>query len=81
MIEANDIRYYGVLIDVCVLTYSESMPVILFKCQWYDERTMKKDENGFISVNTSTDRHKQNPFCLALMAKQVYYIDDPKSGS
>ena len=34
MIEAIDKTYYGVLLDVCVLKYPQSLHVVVFKCRW-----------------------------------------------
>ena len=48
--------YYGVLIDIIVLNYSDKYRYVLFKCQWVDVisgRWCKKDEFGFPLVNFS----------------------------
>ena len=37
-------------------------------------------DHGFLSVNTSTSQYESEPFILATMAKQVFYLDDPKEG-
>ena len=48
--------YYGVLIDIIELNYSDKYRYVLFKCQWVDVisgRWCKKDEFGFPLVNFS----------------------------
>ena len=48
------VTYYGVLIDIIELNYSDKYRYILFKCQWVDVisgRGFKKDEFGFPLVN------------------------------
>nr|XP_011468488.1 PREDICTED: uncharacterized protein LOC105352639 [Fragaria vesca subsp. vesca] len=60
------------------------MPVVLFKCRWFNtdpnfSRSMKMD-HGLLSVNTSTSWYEHAPFVLAIQAKQVFYLNDPKAG-
>ena len=46
--------YYGVLINIIELNYSDKYRYVLFKCQWIDiisGRGLKKDEFGFPLVN------------------------------
>ena len=48
--------YYGVLINIIELNYSDKYRYVLFKCQWVDfisRRECKKDEFGFTLVNFS----------------------------
>ena len=48
--------YYGVLINIIELNYSDKYRYVLFKCQWVDVisgRWCKKDEFGFPLVNFS----------------------------
>ena len=48
--------YYGVLIDIIELNYSDKYWYVLFKCQWVDiisGRGCKKDKFGFPLVNFS----------------------------
>ena len=48
--------YYGVLIDIIELNYSDKYQYVLFKYQWVDVisgRGCKKDEFGFPLVNFS----------------------------
>ncbi|KAJ9565527.1 hypothetical protein OSB04_001493 [Centaurea solstitialis] len=80
MIVADGVSYYGVLLQVVELNYPEAMPVVLFKCRWYDEENTKLDRS-LISIDTKTDCYKDSQFCLALHAKQVFYVDDPVFGN
>ena len=53
--------YYGVLIDIIELNYSNKYRYILFKCQWVDVisgKGCKKDEFGFPLLNFSRLIHK-----------------------
>ncbi|CAN6578520.1 unnamed protein product [Malus baccata var. baccata] len=59
--------------------------VILFKCLWFDtnphSRTSVKQDHGLLSVNTTKCWYNEDPYILATMAKQIFYLDDPKAGS
>jgi hypothetical protein len=66
----NGVMYYGVLLHVVELIYNGRMPVVLFKCRWYELSTVTED-NGLISVNTNTNSYRDDAYCLAIMAKQV----------
>ena len=65
--------YYGVLIDIIELNYSDKYRYVLFKCQWTDVisgRECKKDEFGFSLVNFSqlihmSDQLIDKPYVLA----------------
>ena len=48
--------YYGILIDIIELNYSDKYRYVLFKCHWADvisERGCKEDEFGFPLVKFS----------------------------
>ncbi|XP_050387393.1 uncharacterized protein LOC126803675 [Argentina anserina] len=84
MVEGDETCYYGVLLSVVELLYGAGMPVVLFKCKWFNTdpslpRSTKMD-HGFLSVNTATSWYEDAPFILATMARQVFYLDDPKEG-
>ena len=76
--------YYGVLIDIIELNYSNKYRNVLFKCQWVDVisgRGCKKDEFGFPLVNFSRLIHKggrliKEPYVLASQVSQVFYVED-----
>nr|XP_011462058.1 PREDICTED: uncharacterized protein LOC105350814 [Fragaria vesca subsp. vesca] len=84
MVDGDEICYYGIILSVVELLYGAGMPVVLFKCKWFNTdpslpRSTKMD-HGFLSVNTSTSWYESELFILATMAKQVFYLDDPKEG-
>ena len=76
--------YYGVLIDIIELNYSDKYRYVLFKCQWADVingRGCKKDEFRFSLVNFSQLIHTsgrliEEPYVLASQALQVFYMED-----
>ncbi|KAM7497059.1 hypothetical protein LguiA_021473 [Lonicera macranthoides] len=81
---AGDLTYYGILQSVIQLTYAERMPVVLFKCKWYNtDPTVPGSvqyNRGLISVNTNNSWYDDFSFILATTATQVFYIDDPLAG-
>ena len=84
MVEADGVAYYGILEAVVELTYTGGMPVVLFKCKWYNtgptDPESTKTDRDLLSVNTFTSWYEDSPFILAKIAKQVFYIDDPYAG-
>ena len=85
MVVGNDnVAYYGIVVAVIELLYPAGMPVVLFKCRWFntdpDFPRSTKIDHGLLSVNTSTSWYEHAPFVLAIQAKQVFYLDDPKAG-
>ncbi|XP_043687440.1 uncharacterized protein LOC122638650 [Telopea speciosissima] len=76
------ITYYGLLKKVVELEYAEDLKVILFHCDWVDNRKgVEEDELGFVLVNfnhllySSRDQLAE-PFVLPSQAEQVFYIVD-----
>ena len=43
MVETENANYYGVLEEVIELLYATCMPVVLFKCKWFDTDPEKSD--------------------------------------
>lgn len=79
----GDIKYYGRLKNIIELQYAEGMPVVIFKCKWYNTDPMErgtnfKIEHGLLSIDTSTTWYEDSPYCLATKAQQVFYLKDPK---
>ena len=76
--------YYGVLIDIIKLNYSNKYRYVLFKSQWVNAisgRRCKKDEFGFPFVNFSRlihtgDQLIDKPYVLAFQVSQVFYVGD-----
>ncbi|KAB2599488.1 hypothetical protein D8674_009759 [Pyrus ussuriensis x Pyrus communis] len=83
--DSEDIDFYGKLTSVVQLLYKDRYQVILFKCLWFDtnphNRTSVKRDHGLLSVNTTTHWYDEDPYILATMAKQTFYLDDPKAGN
>nr|XP_028945749.1 uncharacterized protein LOC114820039 [Malus domestica] len=77
--------FYGKLTSVVQLLYKDRCQVILFKCLWFDtnphNRTSVKRDHGLLSVNTMRHWYDEDPYILATMAKQIFYLDDPKAGN
>ena len=76
--------YYGVLINIIELNYSDKYQYVLFKCQWVDVisgRGCKQDDFGFPLVNFSQLIHMGGrligeSYVLASQASQVFYVED-----
>ena len=79
MFEANSKKYYGILLQVVEVVYTQGMPVTVFKCRWFNEAIIRTDRE-MESVDTSTNVYQENPWCLTKMVKQVFYVDDPMHG-
>ncbi|KAL6213604.1 hypothetical protein ACLB2K_013051 [Fragaria x ananassa] len=80
----DNVTYYGIVVVVIELLYPAGMPIVLFKCRWFNTdpnfpRNTKMD-HGLLSVNTSTSWYEHAPFVLVIQAKQVFYLDDSKAG-
>ena len=75
---------YGILLAVVELVYANGMEIVLFKCKWFNTnpsvRGSTKTDHGLLSVNTNSSWYDDDPFILATMTKQVFYLDDPKLG-
>ena len=80
--DITDIDFYGKLTSVVQLLYKNRCQVILFKCHWFDTNPRRvggvKQDDGLLSVNTNKCWYYDNPYILATMAKQIFYIDDLK---
>nr|XP_027071665.1 uncharacterized protein LOC113696453 [Coffea arabica] len=76
------LEYYGVLVDIVELRYSNDINFVMFKCDWVDDVTgMKQDEHNFTLVNFDHILYKQNtkndePFILGSQAQQTWYVRD-----
>ncbi|PKA45797.1 hypothetical protein AXF42_Ash018348 [Apostasia shenzhenica] len=87
LVEVDDEKYYGVLVDIIELDYFGSFKVVLFRCDWIDiksSRGLKKDSYGFNMINFSQLIHtgqalKDDPFIFSSQAKQVFYVQDPEN--
>ena len=78
--------YYGVIKDILELNYHHQGKIVLFKCDWIDNRVRDKwvkiDKFGVTMVNfkhlfNTGDKELDEPFIFASQATQVYYVQDP----
>jgi hypothetical protein len=78
--------YYGIIREILELNYQNEAKIVLFKCDWVDNRVegkwVKTDPFGITSVNfkhlfNTGEKMSDEPFILAAQATQVYYVEDP----
>jgi hypothetical protein len=78
--------FYGVIREIIELDYNRKGNIVLFKCDWFDNRVQDKwvkvDNLGITDVNLkhviqTGDKLADEPFILASQATQVYYVEDP----
>jgi hypothetical protein len=78
--------YYGIIKEIVELNYQHKGNVVLFKCDWVDNRVhdkwVKTDKFGVTSVNfkhlfNTGEKISDEPFILASQAVQVFYVPDP----
>ncbi|GJS67329.1 hypothetical protein Tco_0681893 [Tanacetum coccineum] len=69
--------FYGVIQEIWELDYN-TFTIPLFKCKWVtnNARGVMVDEIGFTLVDLSTDGYTSDPFILAKLATQVFYVKD-----
>ena len=80
------VMYYGVLIDIIKLNYSDRIRHVLFKYRLVDvhsNRGYKVNEFGFPMVNLTCLIYRGNkmidePFVLAFETSQVFYVEDKR---
>ncbi|KAG8379093.1 hypothetical protein BUALT_Bualt07G0052300 [Buddleja alternifolia] len=73
--------YYGVLTDIIQLAYLGNHHVVLFKCDWFEGKSIQKDKYNYTSINTSKPWKTNEPYVLASQAQQVFYVNDIKLGN
>lgn len=73
------ISYFGVIEEIWEVDYTK-FKVPVFKCKWVDSKSgVQTDELGFTLVDLDRVGHKDEPFIMAVQAKQVFYITDPSN--
>ncbi|KAL6219924.1 hypothetical protein ACLB2K_007682 [Fragaria x ananassa] len=84
MVEGMSFNYYGVLVSVIELIYGKGMPVVLFKCKWFNTDPIRRRsvilDRVLLSVDSNSVWYENEPFILATMVKQVFYLDDSAMG-
>ena len=57
------------------------MPVVLFKCKWFNTDPTRQMstilDHGLLSVDLNNVWYENEPFILTTMVKQVFYLNDP----
>ena len=78
--------FYGIIKEILELNYHHKGNIVLFKCDWVDNRVNNKwvrtDQFGITTVNfkhlfNTGEKISDEPFILASQATQVYYVVDP----
>ncbi|KAL8457188.1 hypothetical protein ACS0TY_035149 [Phlomoides rotata] len=74
----SDMTFYGVIDEIWELDYY-NFRILIFKCIWVDNNSgIKVDDLGFTLVNLIKIGFKNDSFVLGSLAKQAFYIEDPK---
>ncbi|KAL8464801.1 hypothetical protein ACS0TY_034340 [Phlomoides rotata] len=75
----SDMTFYGVIDEIWEVDYY-NFRIPIFKCIWVDNNNsgIKVDDLGFTLVNLNKIGLKNDSFVLGSLAKQVFYIEDPK---
>jgi len=77
--------YYGIITEILELNYHHKGNVVLFKCDWVDNRVQNKwvktDQFGTTTMNfrhlfNTGEKISDEPFILASQAVQVYYVPE-----
>ncbi|KAL0463383.1 UNVERIFIED_CONTAM: hypothetical protein Slati_0225900 [Sesamum latifolium] len=73
--------YYGMLTDIIQLDYLGNHQVVLFKCDWFEGKSIQKDKYNCTSINRSKLWKTNEPYVLTSQVQQVFYVDDIKLGN
>jgi hypothetical protein len=77
--------YYGIIKEIVELNYNHKGNVVLFLCDWVDNRVrgkwVKTDQFGVTTVNfkhlfNTGEKVSDEPFILASQAVQVFYVPE-----
>lgn len=74
---SNKSTYYGRILDIVELNYSNEGSIVLFKCEWVLPSGIRDANFGISQVNFNQSELSTLPFILASEATQVYYVQDP----
>ncbi|KAK1644553.1 hypothetical protein QYE76_062358 [Lolium multiflorum] len=73
----GQVEYYGRIVEIVELNYSNQGSVVLFKCEWSKPAGVKNIANfGITQVNLKQLEFGSEPFIFASQAKQIYYVKD-----
>ena len=72
----TSMSYYGVIEDIWELDYGQ-VRVPVFSCRWVNVNTgVRKDKIGFTLVDLKKGGYNDDPFIMAVQARQVFYVQD-----
>ena len=72
----TSMSYYGVIEDIWELDYGQ-FRVPVFSCRWVNVNTgVRKDKIGFTLVDLKKGGYNDDPFIMAVQARQVFYVQD-----
>ncbi|XP_028758521.1 uncharacterized protein LOC114717527 [Neltuma alba] len=70
-------QYFGIIEEIWEIDYYK-FKVPIFKCKWVDSNNgVKIDMSSLALINLNKVGHKEDPFIMAVHAKQVFYVTDP----
>ncbi|KAK1669200.1 hypothetical protein QYE76_057359 [Lolium multiflorum] len=73
----GEVEYYGRIVEIVELNYSNQGSVVLFKCEWSKPAGVKNITNfGVTQVNLKQLEFGSEPFIFTSQAKQIYYVKD-----
>jgi hypothetical protein len=71
--------YYDYIEEIWELNYGVSVQIPIFKCQWVKHpQGVEINDYGFTIIDLTNVGHKDEPWVLAVIVAQVFYILDPK---
>ncbi|KAI5403989.1 hypothetical protein KIW84_051213 [Lathyrus oleraceus] len=74
-----NLSYSGVIERIWVFDY-EKFQIPIFGCKWVENNNdIRMDKSGFLQVDLNRVGYKDESFILASQARQVFYVNDPKS--
>ncbi|KAI5411415.1 hypothetical protein KIW84_056483 [Lathyrus oleraceus] len=74
-----NLSYFGVIERIWVFDY-EKFQIPIFGCKWVENNNdIRMDKSGFLQVDLNRVGYKDESFILASQARQVFYVNDPKS--
>ncbi len=72
--------YFGFIEELWEIDYGHIMQFLIFKCQWVKyPNGVNVDKFGFTVVDLASVAHKDDPWVLANLVAQVFYVKDPSN--
>ena len=76
--------YYGLIKEIIRMSFNcpgrEQQHIYLFKCSWFDNEHVVVDKFGLVNLRPDKVLRTNEPFILADLATQVYYMTYPYAG-